>query len=493
MARIRRELRQVTQSQEHGGPGDEVEEPEIGDLDGFTVGVSELIVTLSNYIDKLRARSEVKADPEEIAARDKHIAELEAKIEGLEKELIALKSKVGQQNHVLDVVTSADFIKGSAENALNASISEMTLEEMEIERKALKREKEQLEEERKRFTEAAIELGNERKVLKKEREAFESHKVHSATHQVLSALPDTPQWLKNADVNQDASTPQLYSKLQDLMLATPLGALYTAQMNTLLRHQALQQSPATAAIFQSPLSQNGSAPARASETPLLATAKDEGPSPFHDVATQESPPEDAHDNPDTAKQHHEQPPPPLLHSPRKSDKGQSNDGGRGSAADGTPGSAPRLITAERARIAVLRKGPDSAGGSPRAESRRTPLEIRQGRAGRLCTRPGCAAHSPHTHEDENGNVRPMELKPPVPRFRKAAASPPASPAFAPRTSSRLGVSSGTAPAQLQSKRPTSVLARYASMADRRDPISRSKTPLLRSPTSRQNLEAATKD
>ncbi|KAJ1933586.1 hypothetical protein GGF37_006674, partial [Kickxella alabastrina] len=55
---------------------------------------------------------------------------------------------------------------------------------------------------------------------------------------------------------------------------------------------------------------------------------------------------------------------------------------------------------------------------------RTPVEVRSGRQPRVCTRPGCAAHAPHTHED--GRLRPvMELKPPVPRFfrRKAEESP----------------------------------------------------------------------
>ncbi|KAJ2842149.1 hypothetical protein GGI22_007649 [Coemansia erecta] len=53
----------------------------------------------------------------------------------------------------------------------------------------------------------------------------------------------------------------------------------------------------------------------------------------------------------------------------------------------------------------------------RKASVRTPADIRSVRQPRTCTRPGCAAHTPHSHED--GKEAPvMQLKPPVPRFRR---------------------------------------------------------------------------
>ncbi|KAJ2786536.1 hypothetical protein GGI15_001440 [Coemansia interrupta] len=52
---------------------------------------------------------------------------------------------------------------------------------------------------------------------------------------------------------------------------------------------------------------------------------------------------------------------------------------------------------------------------------RTPVDVRSGRQPRTCTRPGCAAHAHHEHEDGSGAPR-MELKPPVPRFGRARRS-----------------------------------------------------------------------
>ncbi|KAJ2106663.1 hypothetical protein IW146_007678 [Coemansia sp. RSA 922] len=51
---------------------------------------------------------------------------------------------------------------------------------------------------------------------------------------------------------------------------------------------------------------------------------------------------------------------------------------------------------------------------------RTPVDVRSARAPRVCTRPGCAAHAPHSHDDA---TPAMELKPPVPRFRRQESSP----------------------------------------------------------------------
>ncbi|KAJ2796340.1 hypothetical protein H4R21_004756 [Coemansia helicoidea] len=66
---------------------------------------------------------------------------------------------------------------------------------------------------------------------------------------------------------------------------------------------------------------------------------------------------------------------------------------------------------------------------------RTPVEVRSGRQPRVCTRPGCAAHAPHTHDD-GSPAPPMELKPPVPRFRRRPDDPADSPSQAASLSAR---------------------------------------------------------
>ncbi|KAJ2797406.1 hypothetical protein H4R20_005193, partial [Coemansia guatemalensis] len=85
-------------------------------------------------------------------------------------------------------------------------------------------------------------------------------------------------------------------------------------------------------------------------------------------------------------------------------------------------------------------GSSAAARTPvRPTPTRTPADIRSGRQPRTCTRPGCAAHAPHTHED--GTAAPvMELKPPVPRFRRAKADTEGSASQSrPRSSATLPV------------------------------------------------------
>ncbi|KAJ2709506.1 hypothetical protein H4R19_004217 [Coemansia spiralis] len=78
----------------------------------------------------------------------------------------------------------------------------------------------------------------------------------------------------------------------------------------------------------------------------------------------------------------------------------------------------------------------SRSGASRVSARplptRTPVEVRSGRQPRVCTRPGCAAHAPHTHHD-GSPAPPMELKPPVPRFRRRTDDPADSPSMSSRT------------------------------------------------------------
>ncbi|KAJ1919688.1 hypothetical protein H4219_001829 [Mycoemilia scoparia] len=392
-----------------GGNTDELsmDEQEIAKLEKSTLTVIEM---LSKHIEELKLSMNDRADPEEIVTRDNIISELEEEIERLKKEIDDLKSQLEGKERVLDIVSSTDFIKGTSDNAFNTSISEMTLEELEAERKALNAEKQQLEEERKRFTEAAIELGNERSLLKKERDEFETRKSGAATGKLLDGLPETPQWLKDADINQ--ATPQLYSKLQDMMLATPLGALYTAQMNTLLRQQ--QHLQMAAGQSMSPLPNNASAAIglepQDHATPLwnkkIAGDKDAAASP------------DVQENGPTKPLAED-----ITNKLRETTIAENMK-----RTPTTRGLAPHLETAERARATHTRQQgtPPSPHSPPQT---RTPTEIRQSRGPRMCTRPGCAAHTPHSHDgspDASGR-RPMELKPPVPKFRKAPNSTAASP------------------------------------------------------------------
>lgn len=55
-----------------------------------------------------------------------------------------------------------------------------------------------MEEERKRFMDAAVKLGKERALFEQERDEFEQARMAVETQQVLKNLPSTPAWLKNS-------------------------------------------------------------------------------------------------------------------------------------------------------------------------------------------------------------------------------------------------------------------------------------------------------
>lgn len=69
---------------------------------------------------------------------------------------------------------------------------ELTIPEVDEKVESLRREREQLDQERRQFTEAAIKLGRGRAALQAEREAFEEEKRSLQTQAMLSSLPDTP-------------------------------------------------------------------------------------------------------------------------------------------------------------------------------------------------------------------------------------------------------------------------------------------------------------
>ncbi|KAJ3041960.1 hypothetical protein HDV00_008469 [Rhizophlyctis rosea] len=68
--------------------------------------------------------------------------------------------------------------------------------ELEEERRGIAQQKAQLEEDRRRFTEAAIKLGLEREALQREKDDFINEQRMHATEHLLQGLPKTPQWLK---------------------------------------------------------------------------------------------------------------------------------------------------------------------------------------------------------------------------------------------------------------------------------------------------------
>ncbi|KAJ2326619.1 hypothetical protein GGI00_004695, partial [Coemansia sp. RSA 2681] len=338
------------------------------------------------YRQACAAKPPPAVDPVEIERRDRQIHGLQQEIATLRGDVEKMRGLLEEQKRVVDMASSAAF----AAPLLEASFSEMSLEQVEAEREALRREKRQLEEERGRFTEAAIELGHERGVLQREREEFESRKTVQGTADLIAGLPPTPQWMRGMDHAQ--ATPQLLNQLRSMCQGTPT--------NELLASMAF---------------------AAAALTPQAARPEDEFPE-LDATGRQLLSPQ------------HAPPPPP---------------------------------SAAAARVRGSQAAAAAAAPSPQRLAARTPADVRSARAPRVCTRPGCAAHAPHSHDD---STPAMELKPPVPRFRKPEAplaerSPSRQEALAPARSLQrrpLNGTSARAPAAANSSAASSSLASSSS-------------------------------
>ncbi|KAJ1816627.1 hypothetical protein LPJ60_005228 [Coemansia sp. RSA 2675] len=257
------------------------------------------------------------ADAAEIERRDGQIAELRQEIAAQRAELGQTRAVLEEQRRVMDMAGAA-----FAEPVADASFSEMSLEQAEAEREALRREKRQLERERDAFTRAAIELAHERAELQSERLVLEARGTALGTAELLGGLPPTPLWMRGLDAS--LATPQVLGQLRAQAQGTPTHE-FLASMATGLED----------------------------EFPAI-----------------------------DARQ---------------------------------PPQAPPSATAAR-----LRGAGAPAAATPQRAPVRTPADVRSARAPRVCTRPGCAAHAPHSHDDA---TPAMELKPPVPRFRRPENSP----------------------------------------------------------------------
>ncbi|KAJ2889370.1 hypothetical protein IWW38_004754, partial [Coemansia aciculifera] len=259
------------------------------------------------------------------------------------------------QKRVMDMASQAAF----AQPMVEASFSEMSLEQVEAEREALRREKRQLEEERRRFTEAAIELGNERSDLLRERQEFETRRTAQGTAELLAGLPATPQWMRGMDAAQ--ATPLILDQLKSMYQGTPTTEVLASMMAGFVRRPEDDEYPE-----------------------------------------------------------------------------MEEEGARGQQLLSPDQPRPRL----KQDAPVERVRSTGAGAGQRAPlPARTPVDVRSARAPRLCTRPGCAAHAPHSHDD---STPAMELKPPVPRFRRPESLP------ASRSPSRQQAQQGQ---QQQQRRP----------------------------------------
>ncbi|KAJ2079214.1 hypothetical protein H4R24_003938 [Coemansia sp. RSA 988] len=324
-----------------------------------------------------RSQQPAMVDQSELDERDRKIAELRAEIERLQQEIARLNALLEEQKRTIDVVANKHLDKV---DMLEMSFSEMNMEQLDAERDAVRREKNQLEHERQRFIEAAVELGNERTELKKEREEFEQSKVQRGTSDLVQGLPPTPQWMKGIDTSQ--ATPMILNQLQGMYEGTPTNALLASMAAGAAYNAAMATiTPGAAGPTLQPHEQQQH---EQQEEETKAPEDD-----FPEITSASSPPSESAA---LRPQHH------TTMTSKRTTVRPSHSVSRASADSG--------LFAARTPV--------------RPTPTRTPADIRSGRQPRTCTRPGCAAHAPHTHED--GTAAPvMELKPAVPRFRRAKA------------------------------------------------------------------------
>ncbi|KAJ1858532.1 hypothetical protein GGH12_005532 [Coemansia sp. RSA 1822] len=329
----------------------------------------ELLDIIRTSVHTERNKPVPRVDTTELSRRDEQISALESEIATHQREIANLKKVLEDQRQMIESVSHSQSRRG---DPLEMSFSEMSLEQLDAERDEVRRERQQLEEERRRFTDAAIELGNERSELKRERDSFERERTAQNTLDVVSGLPPTPQWMKGLDTSQ--ATPQILSQLQGMYNGTPTnamlasmaaGAAYSAAMATVSGNHEVSSTGDLVA------------PAEAAESPR--TLDDEFPelSPNDPMTSQRT----------------------TVRPTRSTSR---------------TGHTPHLSARAESRT------PHGSTRTPRPPTR-TPVDVRSGRQARVCTRPGCAAHAPHSHDD-GSPAHVMELKPPVPKFRRKPES-----------------------------------------------------------------------
>ncbi|TPX51909.1 hypothetical protein CcCBS67573_g09987 [Chytriomyces confervae] len=109
------------------------------------------------------------------------------------------KGIIEKQQHLLDMAldTNPEYVSNHSGLPDDSQI----ISDLEDQKEMLQRRGEQLDEERRKFTEAAIRLGRERVAFEQEKEAYEEEMRAISTQHILSQMPDTPLWMKTQPID----------------------------------------------------------------------------------------------------------------------------------------------------------------------------------------------------------------------------------------------------------------------------------------------------
>ncbi|KAG9306223.1 hypothetical protein G9A89_016127 [Geosiphon pyriformis] len=165
--------------------------------------------------------SEIHQKIMEIERKQEEINKQEIKISVLNEELEEAKNFARQAHELLDQQMKNGFYEGLPDISLN----EMTAPEYDQESKDLFKKREQLNTERKQFTESLIRLGKDREAFLQERVDFELEKRR------WKAAHSTPRKRVNGEINYDESSPDRHLFMtQEVTPLTPFLEKYQQKL-----------------------------------------------------------------------------------------------------------------------------------------------------------------------------------------------------------------------------------------------------------------------
>ncbi|KAF9337109.1 hypothetical protein BG006_006287 [Podila minutissima] len=139
-----------------------------------------------------RPPQEPTTSPTDIVIRDQRIEELERDIEKMQHELEDSTVLIQGAQKMIDNLNGGNFLAGAPDFKMSSEGSDMTALEVEEAETKLRKQREDLAKERKKFTEACLDLGRQREDLKKAKLEFEESKRTFRLDKVVSFLSFSP-------------------------------------------------------------------------------------------------------------------------------------------------------------------------------------------------------------------------------------------------------------------------------------------------------------
>ncbi|KAF8937881.1 hypothetical protein BGZ47_008824 [Haplosporangium gracile] len=155
---------------------------------------TEIRDTLTLVSDQWNHRPSLEPviSPNEIVVRDQRIEDLQKEIEKLQLELEDSTLLVQGAQKMIDNLSSGNFLAGLQDLKLNVEGSDMTLQDIDEAEAKIRKQREDLAKERKKYTQACLNLGKEREELQRAKDEFEESKRTFRLDKVVDFLSFSP-------------------------------------------------------------------------------------------------------------------------------------------------------------------------------------------------------------------------------------------------------------------------------------------------------------